>query len=233
MAASDPATARDSAPGGATGGPDDVAGSVTAVGRGGDETPRGRNEVVAALVDAAGRELAAKGVAGTSVRAVAAAAGVNHGLVHRHFGSKDAMVAAVLDDLAERIGARAGADPAWPFGTAAAGDDELLDRFWRVMARTILDGGDPRALQHDHPYMQGLVARLRDRGLHDDGARLVAAQAVALTLGWLLFEPFLEAAAGLDPRSRTVHRHALSAAASALVDSSEPGGATPSSPPMP
>lgn len=190
-----------------------------------DRAPRGRDEVVAALLDAAGRELAAKGAAGASVRAIAAAAGVNHGLVHRHFGSKEAMVAAVLDDLAGRIGARAAADPAWPFGAteteaaaAAPGDDELLDRFWRVLARTILDGGDPAALQRHHPYVQGAVARLRERGLPDDGARLAAAQAVALTLGWLLFEPFLEGAAGLDRATRPDRRRALSAAVTALID---------------
>jgi AcrR family transcriptional regulator len=176
--------------------------------------PRGRDEVVAALVDAAGRELAAKGAAGVSVRAVAAAAGVNHGLVHRHFGSKDALVAAVLDDLAGRMATRAEADPAWPFGASGgglAGDDELLDRFWRILARTILDGGD----------------RLCERGLPEGRARLVAAQSVALALGWLLYEPFLEVAAGLDPADRPARRRALSAVASDMIrrgSGSEPPG---------
>jgi AcrR family transcriptional regulator len=187
--------------------------------------PRGRDEVVAALVDAAGRELAAKGAAGASVRAIAAAAGVNHGLVHRHFGSKDAMVSAVLDDLAERIGARSAADPTWPFGPPGPGgdiaDDELLDRFLRVLARTILDGGDPAALQRHYPYVRAFVARLERRGLPDDRARLVAAQSVALTLGWLLFEPFLEAAAGLDPAGRPARHRALSAATATLIGGSD------------
>lgn len=191
----------------------------------GSDGPRGRGEVVAALIDAAGRELAAKGVAGASVRAIAAAAGVNHGLVHRHFGSKDAMVTAVLDDLAQRMAARAEEDPAWPFGAPAglggsaplAGDDELLDRFWRILARTILDGGDPAALQRHHPYVEAFVARLRERGLPEHRARLVAAQSVALALGWLLYEPYLEVAAGLDPAGRPDRRRALSVLASDLI----------------
>jgi AcrR family transcriptional regulator len=201
--------------------------------------PRGRDEVVAALVDAAGRELAAKGAAGVSVRAVAAAAGVNHGLVHRHFGSKDALVAAVLDDLAGRMATRAEADPAWPFGASGgglAGDDELLDRFWRILARTILDGGDPAALQRHHPYVEAFVARLCERGLPEGRARLVAAQSVALALGWLLYEPFLEVAAGLDPADRPARRRALSAVASDMIrrgsGSGSGSGSEPPGPPI-
>ena len=178
-----------------------------------DAQPRGRDAVVAALLDAAGRQLADRGVAGVSVRSVAAAAGVNHGLVHRHFGSKDALVAAVMDDLAERIAARAAADPGWPLG---APDDEVLDRFWRVLARTILDG-DTAGQQRHHPTMEALVARLRARGLGDTQARRAAAQVAAATLGWLLFEPFLEASTGLDPADRPAHRQALRAALDHMV----------------
>jgi AcrR family transcriptional regulator len=168
---------------------------------------------VAALLDAAGRQLADRGVAGVSVRSVAAAAGVNHGLVHRHFGSKDALVGAVLDDLAARIADHAAADPDWPLGTP---DDEVLDRFWRVLARSILDG-DAAAQQRHHPTMAALVARLRARGLDDGAARLAAAQAAAATLGWLLFEPFLEAATGLDPTAREANRAAMRAAVDRLL----------------
>ena len=45
----------------------------------------------------AARELfAAHGVDGVSVRDIAAAAGVNHALVHRYFGAKGDMVDAIL-----------------------------------------------------------------------------------------------------------------------------------------
>ena len=183
----------------------------------GGTPPRGRDAVVAALLEAAGRELAARGVTGVSIRSVAAAAGVNHGLVHRHFGSKDGLVAAVLDDLAQRIADRTAADPGWPFALDGAGaDDELLDRFVRVLARSLLDG-DGRVLQHHHPTMAALVARLRDRGLDEDAARLGSAQVAALTLGWLLFEPFLEASADLPPAERGGRRRALGHAAEGLV----------------
>jgi len=64
--------------------------------------PFGRDEVVAALLDAANRLFAAAGPADVSLRAIARAAGVNHRLVHRHFGTRDALV----DRLLERIAAQ-------------------------------------------------------------------------------------------------------------------------------
>ena len=45
----------------------------------------------------------------------------------------------------------------------------------------------------------------------------MGAQAVALALGWLVFEPFLEAAAGLDPEARAERRRALRAAVEHLA----------------
>ena len=44
--------------------------------------------------------IAAHGVDGVSVRQIAAKAGVNHALVHRYFGAKDDMVAAILLSVA-------------------------------------------------------------------------------------------------------------------------------------
>lgn len=62
-----------------------------------------------AIAAAAGRLFAAHGYAGTSVRAVAAAAGVDPALVIRHFGSKERLF---LDttDLAGQFGGATGGD---------------------------------------------------------------------------------------------------------------------------
>ncbi|WP_131725063.1 helix-turn-helix domain-containing protein, partial [Mycobacteroides abscessus] len=46
-----------------------------------------------------------KGPAATSIREVATRAGVNHGLVHRHFGSKRQLLAATLQHLADTAAA--------------------------------------------------------------------------------------------------------------------------------
>lgn len=71
------------------------------------------------LLDAAERLFADRGIDAVSVRAVNAAAGANVAAVHYHFGSKDALVSAVLrrrmDALAERrLAMLARLDPARP-----------------------------------------------------------------------------------------------------------------------
>jgi AcrR family transcriptional regulator len=49
-----------------------------------------------ALIDAAMRVVASKGLRGLTIRSVAAEAGVTHGLVRHHFGSRDALLEATL-----------------------------------------------------------------------------------------------------------------------------------------
>jgi AcrR family transcriptional regulator len=56
-----------------------------------------------AILTAARELFAAHGVNGVSVRAIAAAAGVNHALVHRYFGAKGDMVEAILASEAEAM----------------------------------------------------------------------------------------------------------------------------------
>jgi AcrR family transcriptional regulator len=69
-------------------------------------SPRGDSAVTRQGILAAARELfAAHGVDGVSVRQIAARAGVNHALVHRYFGTKDEMVAAILLAEGQRMSA--------------------------------------------------------------------------------------------------------------------------------
>ncbi|MCV7113486.1 helix-turn-helix transcriptional regulator, partial [Mycolicibacterium setense] len=50
------------------------------------KTPTGREEVAAAVLEAAADLFAERGPAATSIRDIAARSKVNHGLVFRHFG---------------------------------------------------------------------------------------------------------------------------------------------------
>lgn len=135
---------------------------------------------MAAVVAAAAELFAEKGPQATSIRDIAARSGVNHGLVYRHFGAKEQLVSAVLDSLA---GART---------------EEAAELHLRVLARSILDGYPVGRLQHEFPFVSGQVEKVRRRGGPDLDARLTAGHAVALALGWWLFEPFLRAATGLE-----------------------------------
>lgn len=142
----------------------------------------GRDEVMAAVVESAADLFASKGPAATSIREVAARSGVNHGLVYRHFGTKESLVAAVLDALSDQPRT---AEPA-------------ADRQLRVLARAILDGYPVGRMQRRFPTVSALVERSRRSHRDDTDARLAAGHAVALALGWQLFEPFIRSAAELE-----------------------------------
>ena len=174
--------------------------------------PYGSPAVQEALIAAATRLFAQFGPGAVSIREIAAEARVNHGLVHRHFGSKEALLGAVMErlarDLAEEMRAR-------PSRLHRPGRQVFLatrtqGAFWRIMAHSLLEERRPGEIQRDYPVMTALVRAVRMdqvKGRFDpklEGRALVAATA-AMALGWLLFEPFLTASTGLDrlaPRRR-------------------------------
>ena len=158
--------------------------------------PSGPDEVRDALVAAAGRLYAERGPARVSVREVAAAAQVNHGLVHRYVGSKDDLLGAVLDQLADAMAAEIAATGEDPprFAPGTAGD-----RYLRVLAHALLDGSAPEQHQSSFPLVEGIVRLARSRrDLPEREARLAAARIATQQLGWRLFGPFALRAAGLD-----------------------------------
>jgi AcrR family transcriptional regulator len=142
-----------------------------------------------AVLDAAADLFASQGPAATSIREVATRSGVNHGLVYRHFGTKEELVSAVLDHVSTRFNE-----------AVASGSDQtdmVAEQQWRVLARAILDGYPVGRLQHHFPFVVQLVEEARLSTADDTAARLAAGHVVALELGWRLFEPFLRSATGL------------------------------------
>ena len=104
---------------------------TTASASGRANIPTGRAEVAAAILEAATDLFAERGPAATSIRDIAARSHVNHGLVFRHFGTKENLVGAVLDHLGANLSALL-LNPATPADVL----DRALDRQMRVMART-------------------------------------------------------------------------------------------------
>lgn len=135
---------------------------------------------------------AERGPAATTLRDIATRSNVNAGLIFRHIGNKDAVVAAVLDYLAEDLAAARDTDS--PRGEVEA----RAERSWKVIARALLDGFDVTRLQHRFPNVEQLVAVARKRHVDERAARVAVADALALQLGWRLFGPFLRGATGLD-----------------------------------
>ncbi|MFZ1174735.1 MAG: TetR family transcriptional regulator [Mycobacterium sp.] len=160
-------------------------------GRAHETLPTGRDEVIAAILDSAGQLFAERGPAAASIRDIAARARVNHGLVFRHFGTKEQLVAAVLDHLAAQLTKLI--DSGAPADEVEAASAIQL----RVIARALLDGFPAGQLQTSFPAAARLLDEIRPRHPSDDAARLAAAHAGALLLGWQLFEPFLRSATGL------------------------------------
>lgn len=156
------------------------------------DVPLGRAEVVAAVLESAADLFAERGPAATSIRDIAARSSVNHGLIHRHFGSKDGLVAAVLDYLGQHL---AGLLAAKAEGSAIG---EAVDRQLRVIARASLDGYAIGELQSRFPTMEMLLDTARERHATELDARLAAAHTIALQLGWILFGDFLRASTGLE-----------------------------------
>ncbi|MFW5921431.1 MAG: hypothetical protein ACOCUS_06285, partial [Polyangiales bacterium] len=68
------------------------------------------------------------------------------------------------------------------------------DAYFRILARAMLDGEDPRALQRRFPVVRRLVRAAEQEGI-DDPQRWVARQ-LARGLGWLVFAPYVRAATG-------------------------------------
>ena len=74
--------------------------------RKGKQSAEVADETRRAILDAAGQQFAAHGFSGTSLRDIAEAAGTTHGLIRHHFGSKDDLWRAVVDDFVGQMVAR-------------------------------------------------------------------------------------------------------------------------------
>jgi len=168
--------------------------------------------VAAAVLEAAADLFAERGPAATSIRDIATRSKVNHGLVFRHFGTKDQLVGAVLDHLSLSTTALRQTNPS---------DEEMeraTDRHMRVMARTLLDGYPVGKLQTRFPGAAQLFDLIRPRHADDRSARLAVANALALQFGWRLFAPFVRSAAALDELSDAEIKEAVGAETARIIE---------------
>lgn len=121
--------------------------------------PRGSSEATRGLILDAARELfAAHGVKAVTMRQIAAAAEVDHSLVHHYFGAKSEMLVEILERELER------ASYQWqrPHGASVPEELELLREMLRyamtdgrtgllLLMRAELGGLEPESLVKDHP----------------------------------------------------------------------------------
>ena len=186
--------------------------------------PHGRDEVRSAVLAATSELVAERGPDGFSVREIASRAGVNHALVHRHFGTKadvleqmlaadaEAVVAAVVESgLPTSAMIEEGNAP----GEVVA---ELLDllaarpSYWRTLVHAVLDS--PEAAIPGTASTTELFSGLWSEA---DSERAVPTSVAGMTvLGWLIFGRFMSEATGADPEET---RRAVADQVSALIGS--------------
>jgi len=178
---------------------------------------RGRASSERVLIEAAIACFAEFGPNDVSVRAIAERAGVNHGLVHHYFGSKAGLVEAVVRDVQEYFAEALASGGGVSFMTT---EDPRPLIAMRAMARIIVDGAMP-AHQAEFPVMAAAATVVQNLGVQDAAqSRLLAAQVLAMLMGWSLFEPFLVAAIGRNLNEATELRSQLSASAVQMVAAS-------------
>jgi TetR/AcrR family transcriptional regulator, repressor for neighboring sulfatase len=163
--------------------------------------PRGKEAVKEALFNAAAYCFAEHGISNTSVREIATRAQVNHGLVHRHFGSKDELLKALLRRLADavdqRLNQRFGNGPIPPPAELLPqifADTTAVGLHWRVVLRALLEGVQPEELQTQFPVFKTLVSSYRSLGHSSDVALAEAALAFSTGLGFLTFQGYIQTA---------------------------------------
>ena len=158
--------------------------------------PRKQTEAEAKLIAAAADLLGEVGPRAMSVRMVAERAGVNHGLVHHYFGSKEGLMRAAMlllvEQHAEDVREKSHGNPI-PDALVLTSEP----RYLRAVVRAVLDNemelatmeleagvSIPRgALQH--------VAKMRQLDEPDTQIKALAAIGMALEMGWSALEPFL------------------------------------------
>ena len=149
--------------------------------------------------------VAERGPDGFSVREIAARAGVNHALVHRHFGTKADVLEQMLSADAEAVVA-AVLESGLPTSGQAGGEvvAELLDllaehpSYWRTLVHAVLDS--PEAALPGTASTTELFSGLwRGSDADGDAGRAVDTSVAGLTvLGWLIFGRFMTDATGAD-----------------------------------
>ncbi len=166
-----------------------------------------------ALAAAAAELWAERGLA-VSAREIAAHAGVNHGLVHRHFGGRQGLLRAALNHLVERSQRRlASSGPPTGFADlfAAYAEDSAQAR---LIMQLLLEDEDPMAYQESFPALEWMEDHL-SRAVSDDetDARLRMALLNAAGHAWFLGEDYFLAAAGLEGDREEVRRRLVEIAA--------------------
>jgi AcrR family transcriptional regulator len=137
-------------------------------------------------------------------------------LIHRHFGTKAELIKEAHTILITQINAEIppieNIENNVGLFFEAARKNKLRQL---ALARAMIEGVSPYALQNEFPVMQRLVQLLKKRADESEtekkfSPKISAAALGAIALGWILYEPFLFAATDLDNENPDeIHREVI------------------------
>lgn len=154
-------------------------------------SPVSREEGSRRMVDATIELLRTRRVGDVSVHDIADASDMNHGLVHRWFGSKTGLLLAAFSELTRRVAERIDIVG----GQMVTDDDVVLTA--KLFAWLVLDGNPPPEGLGPQPIRRRITEMaVNTWGLDERTAAVVANQAVSITLTIALFGEAL----GLEQR---------------------------------
>jgi TetR/AcrR family transcriptional regulator, repressor for neighboring sulfatase len=161
--------------------------------------PFGRDETRTALLDAADYLFGEKGPNAVTVREISARANVNHALLHRHFGSKEALLSAIIEQHMQQFKR--------DFAQAKDLEQAIADvlrsliqrpAFTRIVAHLILDHRPFDEFARRSGTAADMASALIRHGVEPDAARKLAAIVASFSLGWSLFKGFSAFAASCE-----------------------------------
>lgn len=168
--------------------------------------PVGREEVMAAVLEAATELFAERGPDAVTVREVADRAGVNHALIHRHYGTKDELLRVVLSQAIDRMAAVSeGITNTHEDVVPLVAELRAIEPAVRLVAWALLSGYAVDELWPEYPAITKLKSVLADeraaagsteRDREDPSVAIVTS--AAMVLGWMVFRPLLDRGGRLD-----------------------------------
>jgi AcrR family transcriptional regulator len=180
---------------------------------GNNGSPRGRQEIIDAILQATEKLLPKHNPSDISLRQIAEAANVNYSLIHRYFGTKDSVIMAAHERILSKVGEQFSAVDRIDgnIGVLFKISGKNVSRR-TLLARAMLDGADAHLIRHHFPIMQQLIELLRKKKTKTKNpseydAETLAAFFAGSALGWFFFEPFLLASTGLEEKDKE-HVHA-------------------------
>jgi AcrR family transcriptional regulator len=188
--------------------------------------PKQRNaeKTKAAILQAARRLFAERGIAAASIRDIAKAAGVSHGLVQQYFGNRARMVTAIIANEIEQIGKLGATGKIESADSAlenlrsllANGGPQFRD-FALLISRAELEGIEPEKMLDPSIPTPAMALAAMIRELQGAAAtssagmdpRMVSAYVNASLFAFATMAPWLMASVGMEPEEYEARQHEI------------------------